>query len=629
METWRLLVGRASEVWAYTAERLDLPTRRATARTFPNRLEAQKQLALSLADAGLWDEAAAAIELAEPLVNSDRYKAEWHSDRLEWAVRRGAVEEYQKFATQKGLPFDWQARLQMRHTARHNVRHLSLIGLSGFPLRPNDNNRELSSLENRIVPPPDELKVHNLPAGSVVQSSTTFPSYQTIPLLPFHGDGLPGLQKGDGKSNSLLVTDGETISAYRPGSEKPSWTLKLPQGLKVFQAGEVGESIVAAGPRGLLKFRLSDGRQQWANLWAEVDPLTPGRVSQLRSTSGYAQLQFSRFVLTQTRLIALVEPHLLMGFDLADGGIAWVMNTLGQPRYTPWTYDGAPKFTREFFADDDFVIAQTDTGERWVLRAMDGKLHERAESALVPWSGPPLQLLNGLYAVPSGGESVEALSLNYRANDAAKIDWENELGRPTSSTGKPPELIGLQDSLILGVQRNHGFELERIDGKTGLRLWGKYPPLLTGERYQLNAASHDNSALYITSDNQLEAIQLESGSRLWKSNLSHSTTVQWQTKPGLQSVIAFPRQPVPSESAVSRIKGWQDCWPQSVWRLPSLPWIVYDACSTHTLTLYWVNPKTGQVQHRLELSVGPLVGVHLGPTVSVVATAGKAYWLSK
>jgi hypothetical protein len=624
-----LLVGRASEMWGYAAERLDIPARRFAAERQPGNKEAQRQLAISLADNGNWLEASEAIDKAEPLVDAARIRAEWHADRFELARSNSRFADAESLKPPADLPFDWAARLQFRNTGKQRVSYLSLMGPSGFPLRPGDQDRELSQHEPRAAGAPEEPTLHSLPPGASVKSVTQFENLRTVPLLPFQGDGLPGLVKSTLLNARLLVTDGDAILAYKPQTSELLWKLNLPKGLQVFQAGEVGESVVAAGPRGAIRFRLADGKLEWANLWADVDPVTPGKVPQLRSTNSDPQPTFHRFVLTESRLVALADTHLLIAFDLAHGSFAWVLNSLGKAKLTLWSYSSAPGFSPEFFADDDFVLIQTTHAERWTVRTSDGRLLERAASSPAAWTAPPLQLLNGLYAVPSGGESIQALECNYLRAKFAKLHWESDLERSSSATGQPPQLIRYQDSLILGVYRNHGYEIERLQTETGDRVWTRTPPLLTGTHFSLKSASHDNRYLYVVAGQEVAAIRLADGIRIWRRGLDSALPKEWRTKPGNESLLVYALEPQSSESIGSRMQKWLELLPSSIWRLPSFPSILYDAWMEQTLPLYWISQKNGQVQHRLELTVGPVVGVHVGSTLAVVATSGRAYWLGR
>jgi outer membrane protein assembly factor BamB len=670
-----LLVATPTELWGYVAEREHVAERRAAATARPHDPEAARRLAVALADAGNWDEADKVIRTAEPAADPARARAEWLADRAEREVAAGRPDEARKLLLQ-GLgdeyPAEWRVRAAGRLLTLEPAgggeaavgKFLAglgrsadlaagwLLGPDGVPVRLRDlAARHFGAsiprppANGRSAPkPPEEFdqgSLHRLAPGAAVVHETVFPSARCVPLLPFVGAaGLPGLGPEVGGESLLLVADGTRVLAYHPGENAPAWEAVLPAGLAVTHATAAGDAVFAAGPRGAVRLRRSDGSRAWAFRLPDADPLPAAGPRPVAWTAGgpRAAPGLSDFAIAGPRLAARVGDHHLLALDTASGSVAWVLsvavNEKGEDHFrlgafTPFPPDPAPRFARPYLADERGLLVQISTGKRWVIDPATGRVTHAAPTAAVPWDGPPARLGPGLAAVADGPGLVSGVGL-----DPPRATWSADFGGEASVTGRPPQVRAVPDGLVVAVSRNHGVEFDRRLGAGGTRVWrDEGPALIPAGEVDLSAADADLAHLYVPAEGTLTALRMADGRAAWAADLSAAAggwRGPWRVRVGRKAVVAYPEAPIPTDPpwvAAGRAAGSFALAP-GVWRLPALAAGLYDGWAARTVPVVFLDPDTGRVRHRLDLpAAGPALGVHLGPDHAVVATAGKAYWL--
>ncbi len=670
-----LLVATSTELRGYVAERRQVAERKAAAATRPGDPEAARRLALALADAGSWDEAETAIRAAEPAADPARARAEWLADRAErelatgrpdaarTLLRRGLGDEY---------PADWRVRAAGRLLTLEPAgggdaavtKFLAglgrpaefaadwLLGPDGVPVRLRDLAARHFGAPAAPPPAPDRPapkpveepdlgNLHRLALGAAVTHETTFPSARCVPLLPFAGvAGLPGLGPEAGGAPLLLVADGTRVLAYRPGESSPAWEAVLPTGLTVTRAAVSGEAVFAAGPRGVVRLRRSDGGRVWAFRLPDADPLPAAGPRPVGWTAGGPGEPpgLSDFALAGPRLVARVGDHHLLALDTASGSVAWVLsvavNEKGEGHFrlgalNPFRSDLAPRFARPYLADDRGIVVQVSAGKRWTIDPATGRVTHVAPTAAVPWDGPPARIGFGLAAVADGPGLVTGIELS-----RPRTVWSADFGGEASLTGRPPQVRAVADGLVVAVSRNHGVEFERLLGAGGTRVWGDHgPALVVAGEVDLSAADADLAHLYVPAEGTLTALRMADGRAAWATDLSALAggwRGPWRVRAGRKAVVAYPEAPIaidPPGAAAGRAAESFARAP-GIWRLPALAAGLYDGWAARTVPVLFLDPDTGRVRHRLDLpATGPVLGVHLGPDHAVVATAGKAYWL--
>jgi outer membrane protein assembly factor BamB len=657
-----LLVATPTALRGYVAERARLAERKAEAAVRPGDANAARRLALALADVGQWDEAEAAVRAAGPAIDPARARAEWLADRAERAIAAGCPDEARtllRLALGTDYPTDWRARAAGRLLTLEppgggeaavgeflaglgqpaDFADAWVLGPDGVPARLRDlAARHFGAAVPTPLPaarpppkPADEFdlgQLHRLGAATQVVRETVFPSVRCVPLLPFDGAaGLPGLGPEAGNDPLLFVTDGARVLAYRPADAEPAWESALPDGTTVTHAAVSGDAVLAAGPRGAVRLRRSDGGRLWAFRYPDADPLPGGAPRPVVWTAGgpVAAAAMSDFALAGSRLVARVGDHHLLALDTASGSVAWVRSAAGprQARITPYPHPAAPRFARPYLADEQGVLVHLSTGQRWALDPAAGRVVHAAPSAMLPWDGPPARLGAGRAAVADGPALVNGIEA-----DRTRVAWTLDAGGEASQTGRPPRVLAVPDGLIVAVSRNHGVELDRLLGAGGTRLWHDHgPAFLPAGELDLSAADTDLVNLYVPAGGRLTALRMTDGRTMWVADLPASVT-GWRAYAGRRAVVVLPEQPVMADvPSLSRAAISFALAPRA-WRVPSLVAALYDGWTARTVPVLVLDPEAGRVRRRLDLpAVGPALGVHLGPDCAVVATAGKAYWL--
>ena len=140
-------------------------------------------------------------------------------------------------------------------------------------------------------------------------------------------------------------------------------------------------------------------------------------------------------------------------------------------------------------ADFDALI-QTSLGVPMLLDSLTGN---ELPCSLRPglWLRPPLVVSEQHVCVIPNVRHVVLFDLV-----SGREVWTHKIENPTTLNGEPPQLLTDGKTLLLGVGRNYGYELERLDLDTGERRW-KTPALIRREPVDVARAALDRGAVYL------------------------------------------------------------------------------------------------------------------------------------
>ncbi|WP_143392737.1 PQQ-binding-like beta-propeller repeat protein [Fimbriiglobus ruber] len=684
-----LLAATPTELWGYVAERSEVEDRRRELGARPNDPRLALSTAIAMADAGRYADADTVVGGAAPVVDPPRVRAEWLADRAERALAAGRPAEARELL-RRGVggeyPIAWRARAAARlatltqpgktaGAADNFFNALKqppefaaelVLTTTGPPVRLQDfvsahfggqpASPQITDSASSRRPVFDRFDVADLTTlgpFAAVSRETVFPNARFVPLLPLAGEaGLPGLPSVNfgGRSRSparLFVSDGSRVLAYRPDSDKPLWEAALPPGLSVTYAAVVGESLIAAGPRGAMKFGVVDGSAAWSFVFPDADPVPGGTPRPLLRGGDTPPVGLSDFALAGPRLIAHVGDHHFLAIDTETGRAAWVLDAVGRSQYDPISFPSGPRFARPYYADDQTIIVQVSTGQRWRVDPRTGAVTDRRPSAAALWDGPPARTQEGRVVVADGpGDGDGIVEFRGKPNGVCLVRavsrdhnrdiWFASFRGEASLTGRPPRLAVLPDGVAVAVSRNHGVEIDRLLGQSGARAW-RAPAFVPVGDVNLDGADTDGTNLYIPAEGRVTALRLSTGLTAWVASVAAESGPEveagayaWKVRAGRRVTIAYPTEPLPTDPFGSNLTGAVRAFARfpAVWRLPGLALSLCDAWVTRSVPVLFLDPESGKVVHRLDLpATGPALGVHFGPEISVVVTAGRAYWI--
>jgi outer membrane protein assembly factor BamB/tetratricopeptide (TPR) repeat protein len=340
----------------------------------------------------------------------------------------------------------------------------------------------------------------------------------TLPVLPLHRAWKTTAQRLQPVCYNTTVPDAARLIFFAeagllhclgPTTGLQRWTCRLP--LKPSWLGCHADLVIAANEQAVQSMRLADGRLGWS--W----------------TAGGCRL--SEFRLTNRHLLFFVDGRQLIALDLDRGSVDW---TCWAPsaRLLPI---GGGCFQPHYHAGDKWVILQTTGGHRLVLDSRTGrKLHE-GTAASEPWPQPPVPISEDRFGLV---EHVRRVVLLDAATGKEVWSWKPRL--PTTLTGEPPCLFGNDKGLFLLTPRNLGYDLERLDPKTGGQLWPEGLRLLD-RPVDAQGVAHDGAAVYVACGETLLARSLVDGKLLWKQKLSEWAPA-WQVHRAGDWLVIWPRQ---------------------------------------------------------------------------------------
>src|SRR5262249_55184446 len=120
--------------------------------------------------------------------------------------------------------------------------------------------------------------------------------------------------------------------------------------------------------------------------------------------------------------------------------------------------------------------------------------------------------------------------------------WTYAPSWSTSWTGEPVQVAVRNKSCFVLVPRNYGFELDRLDPRTGNSLWHQ-PPLLVRDPVDVPPIYFAEGCFCYAGDGELTCRSLADGKRLWHKPLAGKSR-RWQTLHYADAVLAYPADDV-------------------------------------------------------------------------------------
>lgn len=395
-------------------------------------------------------------------------------------------------------------------------------------------------------------------------------------------------------------------------------------------AAEVHDGFVVAGPFAVALY--GSGRMP---LWVFRIPTTvplprqPG-LPHLILEGPETIPELSSFTVRGEWLFARWGERHLIAFDLIGRRIAWVLAANGQPGYQPFAFPNATRFEPVIGAAAQLLLVQLSDGQRWFVDAESGKrLPGRKgndQTARVPWRLPPMEVKPGLVAISDGPGAIHLLDLA-----RGRVAWTHEVESESSLAGPPPQVKTDREGLLVAVERNHGFELDRLDPADGTSLWPSGPAFLDAGDLNLANADSDAEQVVVPAGNRLVSICLKNGKYLWETKLPDIHGVsRWVVRVGRHAVIAYTEQALPREPL-------QDVYSRmfhsleadlALWRLPGLALGAYDAWVARMLPVVLLDKETGERLVRFDIpAAGPATTAFFEGDRAVVATGDRVVWL--
>jgi outer membrane protein assembly factor BamB/tetratricopeptide (TPR) repeat protein len=238
----------------------------------------------------------------------------------------------------------------------------------------------------------------------------------------------------------------QSIACRDVATGKKRW--RVPLAFRASQAFVRDDLLLVAGAAGVAALRREDGACSWSFLVPEEDQKEP--------LTGF------RF---HARFLHCFHGGRFISFD-ADSGEPWRLTDPDAGLHPP---PPRGRFVRHFAPAGGHVLLQTSAGMRFsYLTGTAGRFKQFP--ATRPWTSDPLPT----------GDGVMTVEGNHRVTLLADCErWCYTLSGVTTRTGQPPRIAVVGDALLLLVQTNIGYELQRLDCATGKPLWPA--PLLLGE----------------------------------------------------------------------------------------------------------------------------------------------------
>src|SRR5262249_535867 len=145
-------------------------------------------------------------------------------------------------------------------------------------------------------------------------------------------------------------------------------------------------------------------------------------------------------------------------------------------------------------------LIQTSRGKAALLESATGKtIQEKNTEGPAAWPQAPLLISEHQACMVHDTRNVVLLDLA-----TGQEVWRYAIERRTSLSGAAPQLLVKGTNVLIGVPRNYGYEIERLDAATGKGSWPR-PILLRGDRLEFSRAALDEMTLYVATGSRLVA----------------------------------------------------------------------------------------------------------------------------
>jgi outer membrane protein assembly factor BamB len=382
------------------------------------------------------------------------------------------------------------------------------------------------------------------------------------------------------------------------------WTAEIQHEAQQFTLH--ADTVIVAGPMGLTRLRRSDGLALWEVLSPDPRPM-PGKTPQpiFRTLAEPALPRpFSAFRLAGTRLFMIHGGQNLLALDVEAGRFLWQRWAPGAPVCEA---EGGAGFNEQYVATDDVILLQTTAGPYLGVDAVTGKLLYQQKQKAALWTSPPVLLDSQRAVLPFDAAHIACLELA-----SGKVLWQQPIQGWSSLAGSAPQLRRDGSHLLMIVERDFGYELERWELETGKR---SLPPIFLGrERVHLADIGITSEGYVLPNSKSMPAFSRDDGKLLWEMPLPNSNGRAWRVQAIRGAVLVYPEEALPEPAG----------------RFP-YPWpAVYHVFMRRTFPLFVVESKSGKVLKELKTPVqGPRASLLLGKTQAAIAVEGSIWRLKE
>lgn len=412
---------------------------------------------------------------------------------------------------------------------------------------------------------------------------------------------------GHSKATAFFWKSAEKFTCHEAVSGKKLWSRETDSASWL---GCHGDLVVAGQPQAIFYLRQRTGEFCGAMALWEPD-----------------EGVFSHFQIAAGRLYFLQGERRLYCVDVETGKVLWHH---WAPGAAVRPLEPGGKFNPLYHAGKDRLLLQTSLGRIWLLDSATGRKVADIDSKHGVWLQPPLPLDEQRVVIAPGRRHLTMLDFI-----SGKVLWTYEVDRKFTLSGEAPQVLGSGEHLVCCMPRNYGYELERLDVRTGARLWPQ--PVLLRERPNLRCAALDESSVYITAGGVLQAVALANGLRLWQQPLTGGAG-NWRALLTKNYLLAHPAEAETSVNAAFLARRYlpldgaalfPTVAPWSVARIvPECMWAFSRSQAPSKLPLVLLDPKTGKVLHRLNFDGrGPAAGVALFDKQAIVTIGDRAWGL--
>jgi hypothetical protein len=240
----------------------------------------------------------------------------------------------------------------------------------------------------------------------------------------------------------------------------------------------------------------------------------------------------SSFRVNGSRIFCLLDQRTLVALDMASGDVAW---SQAASEHDLMGAAGV-SFGSHYYAGDGKLLVQCTTGTVRLLDATSGKVTAEVAEPAIPWASDPIRSGPAEVLFSSGAETLVQLDIL-----GGRVRRRVALERTASLSGASPQIRATAQVVLIGVPRNHGFEVQRFDSQTGRFLWPA-GIVIIGECRGLESLALDGRRLYCADSGALGAYALEDGKAVWQTPLPPNNGAAWRILLGREALLLSPER---------------------------------------------------------------------------------------
>ncbi|HLW67191.1 MAG TPA: PQQ-binding-like beta-propeller repeat protein [Gemmataceae bacterium] len=436
------------------------------------------------------------------------------------------------------------------------------------------------------------------------EKTSDLATFHQFPALPIHDCLIDAPYRAIIDGGVLFSVRDQQLICHDINGKKPFWTKELYH--DALQFAIRADMVIVAGKNGITCLGRVNGAIIWEVLSPDPQPMPGKRPRPIFRTLAEPALPkpFSAFRLAGTRLFMLQGGQKLLALDVEAGRFLWQRWAPGAPICDP---DEGAAFTENYIATDDVILLQTTAGRYMGVDAVTGKVlyQQKQNSAL--WTSPPVLIDSQRAVLPFDAEHIVCIELA-----SGKILWQQQIAGWSSLAGSAPQLRRDGSHLLLMVERNFGYELERWELETGKR---DLPPIFLGrERINLANIGITAEGYVLANSKSARAFSRDDGKLLWETPLPNSSGRAWHAQAIRGAVLLYPEEALPEPAGRFLYP-----WPAA-----------YHVFMRRQFPLFVVDSKSGKVLQEFKTPVqGPRATLLLGQTQAAIAVEGSIWRLKE